>query len=385
MHELDTVRGIAILLVVFFHGFGFEFGTTGLSGLPKLFVLATLPGWMGVNLFFVLSGFLITGILLDSRGTAQFFKTFYVRRALRILPAYYLLLLVLWIVPRIGIVDHRQISWQFIAVSLLFLSNVANLFGVPMQYGPLWSLAVEEHFYLLWPAAVRFVSLRALAGLALGIFVGCPLLRAIAFELKYEYGNPYTWLVADGLAAGALLAIYCRWPGVARTHVRRLSLLCMGFALLLLATGLPFGILRAGTLLGAGSLRITVLHLFFTGTLGAALLLGSSQWRWLVQIPVLQFFGEISYGLYLIHMLVFDIVDHFTVQYFPSISGAAVRGHFGSMAARFVIAGGISVGIAWISRRTFEARFLDLKHLWAATASDPSPVQPPRSENLRAS
>ena len=151
MPELDTVRGIAILLVVFFHGFGFEFGTTGLSGLPKLFVLATLPGWMGVNLFFVLSGFLITGILLDSRGTAQFFKTFYVRRALRILPAYYLLLLVLWIVPRIGIVDHRQISWQFIAVSLLFLSNVANLFAVPMQYGPLWSLAVEEHFYLYGP------------------------------------------------------------------------------------------------------------------------------------------------------------------------------------------------------------------------------------------
>jgi peptidoglycan/LPS O-acetylase OafA/YrhL len=89
MPELDTIRGIAVLLVLFFHGFGFRYGLQGLSGLPKLLVAATLPGWAGVNLFFVPSGFLITGILLDTRRRTDYFGRFYTRRALRILPLYY--------------------------------------------------------------------------------------------------------------------------------------------------------------------------------------------------------------------------------------------------------------------------------------------------------
>lgn len=215
MPELDTVRGVAILLVVFFHGFA-ETGLAGLSGIPRLFVIATMPGWMGVNLFFVLSGFLITGILLDSRGKQHYYKDFYIRRALRILPIYCLLLIVLLLLPRIGWLDHRQISWQFVGLSFFYLSNMTQFFGVPMQYGPLWSLAVEEHFYLLWPSAVRIFSRNALAWIAASLFFLCPLFRAIAYALKYEYGNGYTWLVADGLAAGALLAVYCRRPGFER-------------------------------------------------------------------------------------------------------------------------------------------------------------------------
>jgi peptidoglycan/LPS O-acetylase OafA/YrhL len=96
-----------------------------------------------------------------------------------------LLLLLLLLLPRIGIVEGR-ISWSFVGLSLIYLSNVTNFFGVAMQYGPLWSLAVEEQFYLLWPAAVRNLSQRALAFCALAVFLGCPLLRAIAFA----YGHP---------------------------------------------------------------------------------------------------------------------------------------------------------------------------------------------------
>jgi peptidoglycan/LPS O-acetylase OafA/YrhL len=76
MPELDTIRGIAVLLVLFFHGFGFRYGMQGLSGFPRLFVAATLPGWVGVNLFFVLSGFLITGILLDTKCNAGYCRSF---------------------------------------------------------------------------------------------------------------------------------------------------------------------------------------------------------------------------------------------------------------------------------------------------------------------
>jgi peptidoglycan/LPS O-acetylase OafA/YrhL len=154
MPELDTIRGIAVLLVVFFHGFGFRYGLQGLSGFPKLFVAATLPGWMGVNLFFVLSGFLITGILLDTKSRADYYRRFYVRRALRILPLYYAVLLLLAILTRTGWVN-RQASWAYLSLSFFYLSNVTELFGVLSQYTVLWSLAVEEHFYLLWPAAVH--------------------------------------------------------------------------------------------------------------------------------------------------------------------------------------------------------------------------------------
>jgi len=367
MPELDTVRGVAILLVVFFHGF--RLGTAGLSALPRLFVIGTMAGWIGVHLFFVLSGFLITGILLESSTKPHYYRNFYIRRALRILPAYYLLLVVLWLVPRIGIVDHRQIFLGFIALSFVYLSNVTTLFGVPMQYGPLWSLAVEEHFYLLWPTAVRFCSRSRLAYLAGAVFLCCPLLRAIAYGLGLEYGSGYTWLVADGLAAGALLAILCRRPGGERKTVLRVSLLCMGSALLLLAVGLPFGILRSETPLGGGSLRLTMLNLFFAGALAAILLIGTSRWRWLVQVPILRFFGEISYGLYLIHVLVFDVFDHFAGRYFPSVSDTAVRGHFVLMVVRFLLAAGISVAIASLSRLTFEAKFLDLKDRWAPGTS----------------
>src|ERR1700720_3222358 len=95
MPELDTIRGIAVLLVLFFHGFGFRYGLQGLSRLPRLFVTATLPGWVGVNLFFELSGFLITGILLDTKCRTNYYRSFYTRRALRILPLYYAVLLLL--------------------------------------------------------------------------------------------------------------------------------------------------------------------------------------------------------------------------------------------------------------------------------------------------
>src|SRR5579863_10747052 len=89
MPELDSVRGLAILTVLFYHGFASRQSAAAFSGFPKFFVRLVSPGWAGVNLFFALSGFLITGILLDSKYRPQYYRRFYLRRALRILPAYY--------------------------------------------------------------------------------------------------------------------------------------------------------------------------------------------------------------------------------------------------------------------------------------------------------
>jgi peptidoglycan/LPS O-acetylase OafA/YrhL len=357
MPELDTIRGIAVLLVLFFHGFGFRYGLRGLSGFPKLFVAATLPGWMGVNLFFVLSGFLITGILLDTKSKADYYRRFYVRRALRILPLYYGVLILLAVAARTGLVD-RKASWAFLGLSFLYLSNVTELFGVTMQYGVLWSLSVEEHFYLLWPAAVRSLSRHGVMIAGIIICIICPCLRGFYVVRGYDVGNGYTWLVADGLATGAVLATLARGRWGSRVGMWRVTAILFGASLFMFAAGYPFGIFLVSRFLGV-TLRETALNLFFAGTIGLALLVGTSGWKAIVNRPVLQFFGEISYCVYLIHMLVFDLEDHFVAKWCPSLSSPA--GHFGQMVFLFVIAAIVTVAVASLSRWYFEEPFLRMK------------------------
>ena len=135
MPELDTIRGIAILSVLFYHGFFWSNGVTGLQGAARLFVQLTRFGWLGVNLFFVLSGFLITGILVESKQRIDYYKRFYIRRALRILPAFYALLLVLALMP--------SQNGRYLFLSFFYLSNLAPLFAIPMTYAMPLSLAVE--------------------------------------------------------------------------------------------------------------------------------------------------------------------------------------------------------------------------------------------------
>jgi peptidoglycan/LPS O-acetylase OafA/YrhL len=132
MPELDTLRGIAVLAVVFFHGFARQYNALPFHGAARLWLSLTAPGWLGVNLFFVLSGFLITGILLESRRKPHYYRRFYTRRALRILPAYYSLLVLLAVL--------HESSVAFLGLSFAYLSNLATLFGASMGYGPLWSL-----------------------------------------------------------------------------------------------------------------------------------------------------------------------------------------------------------------------------------------------------
>jgi peptidoglycan/LPS O-acetylase OafA/YrhL len=226
----------------------------------------------------VLSGFLITGILLDSKQHTYFYRRLYARRALRILPAYYAPLLILSLSPLTGWFEPRQMSWQFIGLSAVYLSNATVLFGVPMQYGALWSLAVEEHFYLLWPTVIRSLSRRAISFVALAIVVVSPLLRALAYKLGLQYGAGYTWLVADGLAAGSLLGLLSRSWLADRIRMKWASICCIAAAVALIAVGAPFGILLGSTFIG-GVFRLTALNVFFTGVLGSVLVLGTGDLR----------------------------------------------------------------------------------------------------------
>ena len=243
MPELDTIRGIAVLGVLFLHGFYWQYGRLSFSGPAQRFVNLTQPGGLGVNLFFVLSGLLITGILLDSKDHPHFYRRFYTRRALRILPAYYTILILLLLL--------RSSSAAFVGLSFVYLSNVTNFFGVACDYGPLWSLAVEEHFYILWPTVVRKLSTQALAWVAGSIIVVVPILRLISFSLGWRDNlDWYTWFVADGLATGCLLAVVLR-SNITRARVTRLCALLFASPLVAALIGRSFGILTRTRPLGA--------------------------------------------------------------------------------------------------------------------------------------
>lgn len=353
MPELDSVRGFAILMVLFFHGFASRYGTEGLSGVPRLFVWLLKPGWTGVNLFFALSGFLITGILLDSKHHPQYYRRFYLRRALRILPAYYGILLLLAVFGRYAL-QQENTSWAFLGLSAIYLANITALFGVPMQFGVLWSLAVEEHFYLVWPVIIRNVNRNTVGVMAIVIAAGATLARVVTLWLGYDYGAHYTWLVADALALGALLAVLLRGPLGTRRGVKAILLTAILSSCALVLIDLPFHRPLAG-----GAMHITALNLCCTAVVGGTLLLGTSSWSFLVNHRILRFFGEISYGLYLIHMLVFNIYDNLQQRLFPNLP--LFKGHFDLMVIRFLICGSVAIGLATLSRKYFEEPFLRLK------------------------
>ena len=276
MPELDSLRGVAVLLVLFFHGFASPADAYKFSGAARLFFAAAVGGWTGVNLFFVLSGFLITGILFDSTSRPDYYSRFYIRRALRILPAFYLLLLLLSVLPRTGLFEQRHVGWPFILLSFFYLANFTTLFGVPGQYAVLWSLAVEEHFYLLWPWIIRKLSSRAAMWCAAAIVLACPALRACTYMLGYQFGARYTWLVADGLALGSIFALLARQWSDQRAGTRKFVFICLSLAITLFVVGTPLGIWRASTSFFGGVFRPMAINFFYAALLGTALLIGTS-------------------------------------------------------------------------------------------------------------
>ena len=350
MPELDTLRGVAILGVVFLHGIYSSTSHLHFKGRTMRLIQLTQPGWLGVNLFFVLSGFLITGILLDSKGSPRYFANFYTRRALRILPAYYALLVLL------AIVGHP--SWTYLGLCFIYLANVTTLFGVAEDYGPLWSLAVEEHYYLVWPLVVRYLSRRQVGVVATLICALTAVLRALAFHGGHVTGlGSFTWLVADGLAFGSVLAVLVRGT-LSRSQLWALSGLTIVLGTMAVLLGGPFGIMTRDRLLGA-ALQYTVIHVIFTGILLLFLLIGTSRWRALVNIGWLQFLGFISYGLYLIHLLAFRLYDRLCRTYAPSFLLTSERSDL--LLLRFAVACGTAVAVAYLSRIYFEDYFLRLK------------------------
>lgn len=347
---LDVARGIAILMVLLDHGFAAD--QTPYLAHPSRFLLGfeyvTRLGHMGVHLFFILSGFLITGILLDTRTQPDYFRNFYTRRLLRIAPAYLLMVAVL--------LATSSITARYLVVCLLCLANMPSLLGATSEYPALWSLSVEEQFYLIWPLVLRKLSLRSLAILCTALILLTPALR---FALLY--GPPFahdirfkTWDVADFFAAGALLAIAARLP-----HLR--PLLHKAIAPLLLAGALLFALQHLApqpTHLTLSNLnQATYLEPWLLGFSGFVLLvfLRPALAASFVSRPLI-FLARISYGLYLCHPFLFTLIN----RHWP-LDSPSTTTLFPQLLLRFLVEAAVAIAIAFISRYTFEEFFLRLK------------------------
>ncbi|HTB95039.1 MAG TPA: acyltransferase [Candidatus Sulfotelmatobacter sp.] len=354
MPELDTIRGLAILGVFLYHALYCQPDLASWSQPSRLLLTAMWPGQKGVNLFFVLSGFLITGILMESRSRPRYYARFYKRRALRILPVYLVMVVIL------GITKFAAPS--FLVLSLLYLSNVTPLFGIPIGYPVLWSLAVEEHFYLLWPLICRNFSAKKLMMVCAGIILLSPASRYVSFLFTPRSGEDfhiyeYTWNSLDGLACGALLVLILRQAQVTRRQLAgSCSALLLG-GLVLMCITIPAGILSIQRPVGV-AFQPTLLNFCFTGLLGLFLAAGSGEYAKLVHIKFLQFLGYISYGLYLFHDFVLRLYDRIVAREWHYVQSTNDIGH---LLARTLVAGAVAVMAAYVSRKYFEDRFLRLK------------------------
>jgi peptidoglycan/LPS O-acetylase OafA/YrhL len=291
--QLDAVRGIAILVVLVHNLGGFAF---------PLLSLVTNYGWMGVDLFFVLSGFLITGILLDSKSSEGYFRNFYARRCLRIWPLYYCVLVLMFvIVPLLrpqdaGELFQRSSPWWSYP---LFLQNF--LVAAPaLAVGPLgvsWSLAIEELFYLVWPFFVRYFSRERLQLTAWVVLLASPGLRLYFLTRHWLiYSNPFCRL--DGLMAGALLAILVRKSGFAPGRLLRVA--WVGFLV-----GVPLAITTAAY--GVLWLSLSIAAVTSAAFVYLGLFVTNAWFRRLLTNRFLIFTGTISYGLYLLHKIPDDV------------------------------------------------------------------------------
>ena len=368
---LDGLRGVAVLLVMAYH----FAGSISVLGLPMVDRLPFRLGWAGVDVFFVLSGFLITSILLDSKGRPAFFRNFYARRILRICPLYYGGILVVGLLRGVmggdaawgatdGLFAPGSLFWP-----MTYLENLALGLHGPAQTGILshyWSLAVEEHFYLFWPLIVWACSTRQVA-VAAGLAVaGAVLLRAYALHAG---GDPaalmgLTPLRLDGLALGALASVAARGGAPTRPAVQTAR------AILVIAVAALFGIVVGrrtlsqfdpwmwvfGYTLIATATSALILMVRAPGRLGSALSHRGLRW-----------FGTYSFGLYVWHPILAVVLLHSRWAVIAPGQGAAAI----LLATGTVIAA--TLGVAWLSYHAFEKPFLALKRFFPSGAAPALP------------
>jgi peptidoglycan/LPS O-acetylase OafA/YrhL len=357
---LDGLRGLAVLMVLAFH----LLWANSLTGnrLYNFFSGVRISAYIGVNVFFVLSGFLITNILLNSLDREGFFKNFYARRALRIFPLYYgFVIFLLCLTKPLHIVWN---GWQYYV--LTYTSNHVFWQRPPLILPHLtlnhfWTLQVEEQFYFIWPFVVYKVRrLRTLVITCLSACLVVLLLRIAVMANQNTLHNIYLAsstleCCADGLLFGCCLA------GVLRTRYREFVLrhakwLFAGAFLILLWVGIVNGSISFVGSLFMPTLGFTVVNLGCVGLLAMAIQEHTMANR-IFSTSTLRFFGKYSYGLYMFHYPLFAELGQPLRVFIDSHTGNKLLGVVGPA----LIVGLITLLLAMLSFHTYEAFFLKLK------------------------
>jgi peptidoglycan/LPS O-acetylase OafA/YrhL len=374
--ELDGLRGFAVLMVLSEHYIAeSEHGARGTLSfvLSRIFSL----GWTGVDLFFVLSGFLIGGILLDVRKSPNYVKTFYLRRIHRILPLYYLWLALYLIVGYVGarwVTPHAPGVFAIsvpIAVYILFCQNFVfgsiSLFGTYFV-GPTWSLAVEEQFYLISPWLVRYLSPHRLAQTLILCIIFAPLLRALLLGLPHGHRAVYFLMPcrADCLAMGMLAALAWRtrtraWLVRNRRHLKvALVFLLLGALAILRWQSNPTRVQEV--------FQYSWMACLYTCLMMVTLLAPESLVARLSRLPLLRGWGRISYCVYLIHLAILALCHLVLLRSLPRISD--LPGVFAT-----ILAVGLTWLVARLSWRYFEKPLVDRGHDFKYKPLEVRPVQ----------
>jgi peptidoglycan/LPS O-acetylase OafA/YrhL len=367
---LDGLRGLAILLVMCGHV------SERFFSIPhpwRVFAMIGYAGWTGVDLFFVLSGFLITGILWESRKARHYFKNFYMRRTLRLFPLYYgtlIVIFLLWplLLPHLDVAARlvapfaAQIrdSGRSSAFWIWYLTYSVDFMVAFKGYifpSHFWTLAVEEHFYLLWPLLIHRLDRSKLILVTGSLAIGALLLRCALYPFVSQAAiYVLTPCRLDGLALGALIALIMRGNDGPATLQRLARTLCP--VILLVAAALAvylkgwrqygFLIQTLGYSLTAG---VWAILLIFT--------LVEPRWTRAFSAPWLRFLGKYSYGIYIIHAFVFDYLTRlFNFAAAPNLS---LRQAFLHGASFVILAFTLSILAAMLSWRVLEQPFLRLK------------------------
>jgi peptidoglycan/LPS O-acetylase OafA/YrhL len=335
--ELNGLRGIAVLAVFFHHACYASLGSVvALGWNPEIRFLGTLfrYGDSGVDLFFVLSGFLITSILLRDRASEFYYQDFYWKRLLRIGPVL--------VVALIGTLFLGE--FRYALVSIFMMGNFAyqlNAIGT----APFWSLAIEEQFYLVWPTVIRKVELSSLRRFAVAIII-CTVLLRYLFAVAGHANYHLTFLRIDTLAMGALLSIMLL-EHRSRSTLSGLtaSMFIVGTACLVSSGGYRSTLSMPTRELGVALVSASVVYfcVCYSGTSLLAPLRGR----------VLLFFAEISYAMYLLHLFIFHLYDRYI--------GVPVVGNTSAYWTRLAVLSFGSIAVALLSRYTVELPFLSLR------------------------
>src|SRR5262249_12147698 len=351
---LDGVRGLAILLVMAVHFIG---DAAPRSFGERLVVKSASYGVLGVDLFFVLSGFLITGLLLDAKSTPHYFRNFYARRTLRIFPLYYLVLTLVFVVlpplteftPALEEAQNRQ-AWLWTYTANFYIAAQSSWALTYVSH--FWSLAIEEHFYLLWPLVVFLLRRETLARtciavIAAGLALRIALSLAGVSELSISVLTPCR---VDTLCVGALLAALVRREGAGQSLVWGSGPAALALGGAIVAVSAWCAIAKIG-LPVLHQVRGSLYALFFGALALISLQPGANLLAKAFQGRLLRFFGKYSYGLYVYHgLLTWYVLEQRVRERLDPLLG----NHSLAIAATAVLGIGASLLIAVLSYELFE-------------------------------